>query len=357
MFALHITIGVLLTSFISAFAWAGEVTIEASKDNTLYFSSGGTTSNGRGTYFFVGTTRGGDVRRGLIAFDVAQHIPKGASIESVTLDLNMSRTRTGNAAIRLHRLLNDWGEGASDALGGEGGGAAAAEGDATWLHTFSPSMFWTSPGGDFSATASATAIVGGPGVYRWGTTTQMEEDVQLWLDTPAANFGWLLQGPESVRSAKRFDTREDQDASDRPLLTVTFTAPSALTVGTAAGNVAQTVAADDQLQLNLNTSNDDGLDASQLAMEWFVLFARVGGTDLGIFLFTTGGLIAFDETIDLNANTFVFDHGSGDVFPVGTFALSELGMVSGDLLILAYAYSPTDASAIVIENTLTLTVD
>ena len=50
-------------------------------------------------------------------------------------------------------------------------------------------------------------------------------DVQRWLDDPATNFGWLLLGDESEnQTTKRFDSKENPDQEDRPILTVEFTA-------------------------------------------------------------------------------------------------------------------------------------
>ena len=43
---------------------------------------------------------------------------------------------------------------------GEGDGAPATPNDATWRHRFFDSVFWTTQGGDFSATVSASQSVG-----------------------------------------------------------------------------------------------------------------------------------------------------------------------------------------------------
>lgn len=201
-----------------------EVKITASKDNTLYENASGSFSNGSGAAFFAGKNNHGEVRRGLLAFDLAGNLPAGARLESVTLSLNMSRTLPGAQAVSLHRVLADWGEGMSNATGEEGGGAAAASGDATWIHTFFNTQRWANAGGDFSATASATQNVAGLGQYTWGSTPEMVADVQSWLDAPAGNFGWLLLGNEQANaSAKRFDARENPVIANRPVLTVTYT--------------------------------------------------------------------------------------------------------------------------------------
>ena len=66
------------------------------------------------------------------------------------------------------------------------------------------------PGGDFSSTVSATQAVDGNGAYVWGSTAQMVADVQGWLDSPAANFGWIVLGDEQQSTtAKRFDSRQN----------------------------------------------------------------------------------------------------------------------------------------------------
>lgn len=178
------------------------------KDNTAWEDAAGALSNGAGSYLFAGRNSQGNARRSFIAFDVADTIPAGARIDSVFLLLNMNRTSGGPAPVALHRLIDDWGEGTSDA--GEGGrGAPATLGDATWLHTFYDTAFWVTAGGDYTPTASAVATVADSALYRWGSTAAMVADVQSWLDAPTTNFGWILIGDEgNVTTTKRFDSRE-----------------------------------------------------------------------------------------------------------------------------------------------------
>ncbi|HUN82094.1 MAG TPA: thrombospondin type 3 repeat-containing protein, partial [Phycisphaerae bacterium] len=117
-------------------------------------------------------------------------------------------------------------EGASVATGEEGGGAVPATGDVTWTKRFNPGSPWTNPCGDFSATVSASTAVTDVGHYTWGSTSQMVADAQAWLDVPSTNFGWVLIGTESTAmTAKRFDSRENATADNRPKLTITYTPP------------------------------------------------------------------------------------------------------------------------------------
>lgn len=52
------------------------------------------------------------------------------------------------------------------------GGQRGARGR-TWIHIFYDADFWTVPGGDFDAAASASRSVKAPGIYIWGITDRM----------------------------------------------------------------------------------------------------------------------------------------------------------------------------------------
>lgn len=208
-----------------------EVQIGAAKDNTLYESTTGSLSNGLGQYFFAGKTGSLDnfkIRRGLIAFNIAGNIPAGSSIQSVVLRLSMNRTSfiAGDQTVSLHKLTADWGEGTSNASFQEGQGAPATTNDATWLHRFYNSSFWTTAGGDFNSSASASTTVGGIAFYNFGSTSQMVADVQDWLANPSNNFGWILIGNEDTTfTAKRFSSKEDTSETSWPELSVTYLPP------------------------------------------------------------------------------------------------------------------------------------
>jgi hypothetical protein len=200
-----------------------QVTIRASKDNTLYQDVNGVLSNGAGQHFFVGKTSSNLIRRALVAFNVAGRIPAGSQILSATLTLNMSQTSSGPDTVKLYRTLQDWGEGTSVAAGNEGGGAPATMGDATWIHKFFNTLLWSNAGGDFLATPRATQTVSTIGSYTWGSTSEMASDVQRWLDNPSTNFGWIFLGEETASHlTKRFDTKEVPDSTARPKLIVTY---------------------------------------------------------------------------------------------------------------------------------------
>lgn len=214
----------VVTLLLPITSLADQVVLIPSQDNTLYESVTGSTSNGAGEHFFVGATGAGQVRRGLIAFDIAGNLPVGATVMTVTLTLHMSKTHfsSGPETLSLHSVLAAWGEGASNALNQEGSGAPATTNDATWIHAMYPTSMWAAAGGDFTGTPSAAAIVDQVNYYTW-QSAGMVADVQSWLDSPSTNFGWLVSGNEAATfTAKRFDTKENINAAFRPTLTVQF---------------------------------------------------------------------------------------------------------------------------------------
>jgi spore coat protein A len=216
------------------------VALDAVRDGSL-FEPFDDMANGGGEEFFTGHTNIGEKRRGVIAFDLSA-IPSGSTVNSVVLTLRMSRTQAGSTPVSLHRMLVDWGEGDSCAAGvedcGQGGGAGSAtQDDTTWDHSFfdaidqANSVFWSNPGanGDFVVGASATQDVDGNGFYDWDSASNaaLISDAQGWVDNAATNFGWIVIGLESGnKTAKRFNSRESNNASRRPVLSIDFAPPT-----------------------------------------------------------------------------------------------------------------------------------
>src|SRR5438094_4632946 len=165
-------------------ARAETININPSKDNTLYeyVPADGDLSNALGDHFFTGETAMGELRRGVLAFDIAGSVPAGSTITGVTLTLNMSRTPSGTSrTVELHRLLADWGEGTSQASGEEGTGAPATPNDATWRHRFFDTIFFTTRSRHTRAYGDWSSDVCSSDLYTW-SSPQMTAEVQSWLD-------------------------------------------------------------------------------------------------------------------------------------------------------------------------------
>jgi hypothetical protein len=239
-------ISLLLLAILPAAAMALETSVlEPVQDNTLYQTAADTgdqvleRSNGQGVYLFIGRVNvdgGFRLRRSVLQFNIAAALPAGARIVHAELTLNLSKAPSDTVFpldINLQRLLAPWGEGASDAVGPEGQGIQPQQNDATWQHCFygpdNPRVWQDDngvlqPGGYFETTVSATATAGSiPGALTWKCTPQLLADVQLWLDDPAANHGWILSaGDNAPVGARRFDSRESLTPELRPQLLMVY---------------------------------------------------------------------------------------------------------------------------------------
>jgi hypothetical protein len=215
---------IAIWSAIAVAASFGQTTVmlPPAADGTLYQDATGSLANGSGTLMFSGLNANSVIRRAIVRFDLTQ-IPAGSFVCSSSLQVAvLATTNNGVATIGLHPVTSAWGEGASVAGGAQGGGGAAQAGDATWLHSFHPTTFWNSPGGDMAAASSASADIFAPGVYSW-TGAGIAIDVQDWVDNPASNRGWILKSSETTaQSMKHFGTREQTTAANRPVLAVTY---------------------------------------------------------------------------------------------------------------------------------------
>ena len=135
------------------------------------------------------------------------------------MSLNLYLVKMGPVApgnITVNKALRDWGEGNSNAGSPGGHGASAQTNDATWLHNFFNTSFWTTPGGDFFAAPSATAFVEEEGRYHVWSGAGLIADVQSWVANPASNFGWVVLGNEiDPGSAAKFGTSENSTSRTR----------------------------------------------------------------------------------------------------------------------------------------------
>ncbi|MBL9140573.1 MAG: DNRLRE domain-containing protein [Phycisphaerae bacterium] len=204
---------------------AADVTLISSTDGTQY-------ALGAAYNIFcgrVGTNGEGTLRRAALRFDLSS-IPAGSTITSVTFKLYMTQSTSGAQVCTMHKATESWGEGASFAFGG--GGTSPEPGDATWNYRFWPTTQWSTPGGQFVSTASATKSINGVGFWTFTSTPALVADVQSWVGAPQLNYGWIVRGNEvTLETAKKFEARESTVPERRPLLTVTYTPPPPPTPG------------------------------------------------------------------------------------------------------------------------------
>lgn len=218
--------GMVLTG-VSLITGAEEISIPAGRDNSI-FSENGNLSLGADERIFAGKAGNGGDRRALLYFDVSS-LPANAVIESVTLKLSAVIVAMPQMlSFSLHRATLAWGESQSFADQGAGGGGAGGTAkpvDATWTQNFFGSSSWNSPGGDFAPQASGEILIGPVNSYSLSTPGLLD-DVRAWVSNPQENFGWILVGPATSRSAKGFASREANPENLRPSLLVVWSPPS-----------------------------------------------------------------------------------------------------------------------------------
>lgn len=297
---------------------AQSVTITPTQDNTLYENASGSLSNGAGQYLFSGRTAqgSGSIRRIVLQFDVAGSVPAGATITGATLSLNMNKSISGPQSISIHPLTTAWGEGTSNAPGQEGGGTASTTNDATWIHAFFSTTNWTTAGGDYNSTASATTSVAGNGTYNW-FAAGVTSDVQGWLSNPATNFGWIMIGNEgSSTTAKRFASKEFATAANRPQLTITYTTPCTdPDIPTLMASSTSVCAGDPTTITATGNLND--------ATAWALYTGSCGGT-----LVSTNATGVF--TVSPTAATTYFVRGEGGCVTPGSCATVSIGITPAE---------------------------
>jgi glucose/arabinose dehydrogenase len=215
---------------VGSSARAEEITLSAVADGTLYESALNTESSGIGPTLFVGRIfqSGGLLRRGLVRFELPGDLPAGAQIDAAELGMRLSRKAPDleDTTLTLHRVLQAWGEGTSNAGGLGGLGVDATDGDVTWEKSVFPSTDWSQPGGSYIEEASASVTVNELGDIFWETSPGMVDDLNLWLAQPELNFGWLIRGDETLLgTAVRLDSRENAAAAARPSLQISYSVP------------------------------------------------------------------------------------------------------------------------------------
>ena len=245
----HLTIMKLIITMVCLFVMsalqpakvsANMVTIGAGRDATLYQGQPNN-SDGGGPVMFVGTDGQSASMRGLLQFNIAANIPAGSTITDAQITLFLGDVGGSDGTgldqtartVSLYELSGEWGQGSAGSgstIVGSIRGFPAVPGNVTWNDRhFQLSQPWIKPGGDFSMTVSASAVVGHTvdSAYTWLSTPRLVADVQSMLDAPSSNEGWaLLNSNETdAHTYLAFYTRDWSDPTMRPSLQVTYVAP------------------------------------------------------------------------------------------------------------------------------------
>lgn len=230
---------------------AATVTLPAVQDATLFGGADASSNTSLADPgIFVGTDSATNPKRGLIEFNIAQYVPAGATITSVTLQLTVGQaagtsgnggTLSSATTISLFNESQAWGQPTnvanSTTFMGMGHGKPAATGDATWNDSFfsstSPTA-WTTAGGDWSSSLTDIAdasSTGSPTAVTWSSASYpgMVTAVQNWLNNPSTNFGWLLKNSNEGVATDYLafwsaqGAAADSNSSLAPALSITYT--------------------------------------------------------------------------------------------------------------------------------------
>lgn len=203
-----ITMAIAL-SFLTGFALGTTTTFQPSSADAVIDAGAKTANDGNNsilqTYPWTGSSYS---KRSIIKFDLSSI--SGSTISSATLSLYVTSYYTSaTRTLGVHKIqqspARNWGETT-----------------VSW-NKYDGTNSWTTGGGDFAASATATASVGAKNVWaNWTVTT----DVQSFCDNGATNFGWVLKDEteDDSQQHKQFASKEYGTASRRPKLVVTYEA-------------------------------------------------------------------------------------------------------------------------------------
>lgn len=162
----------------------------------------------------------GEHRNALVWFDIANAVPAGAAINSVTINLYLQNYNAASVTIDIHRLLVSW-----------------VEASATW-NTRNGVDAWNSPGAlgvgaDHDATLLAQSVVtalAGLKTFSGANLTQFVQDI---VDGSIANNGFLLlrNGAGNDGEYDSFGSSEAATDGQRLYIEIDYTEASGVTVG------------------------------------------------------------------------------------------------------------------------------
>ena len=220
---------VFLLAFLGrAESKAGELTaVLLPVADTGLYEVAPTNNLGRSLAVPAGVHSGMKRSRYLVRFDPAGTLPPGVVLTSVVLSVHIAVAGSPAHDYGVHQMLRDWVEGNKEG----NNGSSATAGETTWLAQYHPDTTWTTPGGaagvDYAWPPSVAGPMGDTGSTNYFSSPDLAADVQLWLDNPELNFGWMIRAVDETTSqtVRRIASRET--AGNGPILIVHYLPPDA----------------------------------------------------------------------------------------------------------------------------------
>jgi len=157
-------------------------------------------------------------RSSLMRWDISA-LPSDITIESATVELYHSENGASNdMLVELYRVTGAWVEGTGYEINP---GVGYTPDGATWA-TSDGSTPWTTPGGDYAATALDQITLADDLGDGW-ISLDATAAVQAWVAGSAPNYGLLLRSLSGEYTYHYFHSREAATANLRPRLVVTYT--------------------------------------------------------------------------------------------------------------------------------------
>jgi len=172
----------------------GDAQLDASTATTNYGSATSLNAAAKGST--------GQASRAIVQFDLSSYPNIGVKRADMGLTVTSVGNKTGS--YEMHPATNLW-----------------QESSVTWTNRLTGTA-WTTLGGDFSATATASLTINGssatPATYTWGITA----DVQNWYGG-AQNFGHvMLENPSAGNDVNGILFNSREAAANTPTLALTF---------------------------------------------------------------------------------------------------------------------------------------
>jgi RHS repeat-associated protein len=175
------------------------VTFTDSNDTYMIGGTGANTQFGPDVVISTGQHGDGRPYRGLLKFNVSG-IPKQAIVMSSQLNLRSTGSGDARSVVGVHRASRSW------------------TGNATW-NKHDGVNAWTTPGGDFTATAEDTEGVDG-NTTQW-VTWHVGTAVQDWVTGASSNHGFVLkETTEAPATSANFRSSTYSTSADQPYLQV-----------------------------------------------------------------------------------------------------------------------------------------